>query len=140
MSARSRLSLSVDEDRRIIVLRYFGDLEGSEVNLTMMDHLSRLSEPWTYDSIVDLRRHNGTVTAAEIEELGMRWALLAQGRDTGRFTAVISQDPLVRARFALTEAAFPFRRMDIFDTFDEGIDWIDARRVQAGEKGSRNAA
>ncbi len=128
MSTRSRLSMTVDEASRIIVLRYLGHIEGEQINSSMMQQLAQLPEPWTYDSIVDMRRYEGVVLADEIQELGMRWALLAQGRDRGHFTAVISDDALVKARLHITQSAFPFRTLAYFDSFDDGLDWIKARR------------
>ncbi len=128
---RSRLTLTVDNDLRLLVMRYIGDIEGEQINFSMMEQLSAVDQPWTYDSLVDLRRHDGLVTAEEIQELGLRWAMLAQGRDKGRLIAIISTDPLVRARLSGTQGAFPFRVINLFETFDEGLDWIKAHRGPA---------
>lgn len=130
---RSRLTLTVDEAARILIVRYHGTLEGEQINDSMIDHLSRLEAPWDFDSIIDMRRYDGVVLAEDIQQLGMRWALLAQGRDRGRFTAVISEDPLVRARLSTTQAAFPFRNLAYFDYFDDGLDWIKAQRGDASQ-------
>lgn len=125
---RSRLSLTIDEASRLMILRYIGDMEGGEINTSMMQQLAALDQPWTYDTLVDMRRFEGVVLGDEIQELGLRWSLLAQGRDKGRLIAVISDDPLVWARQSLTQAAFPFRRVAYFGTLDEGLDWINATR------------
>ena len=125
---RSRLTLTIDHESRILLMRYIGAIEGEEINLSMMQQLSQLGEPWTFDTIVDMRRYDGVVLGEEIQELGMRWSILAQGRDKGRSIAVISEDPLVWARQSLTQAAFPFRKLAYFNTFDEGLDWIKSGR------------
>ncbi len=127
MTARARLSLTVDDEHRILLMRYLGAIEGDEINLSMMQQVSQLDRPWLYDSIIDMRRFDGAVLTSDIEELGLRWALLAQGRDKGRLTAVISEDPLVRARQSLTQGAFPFRTLGYFENFDEGLEWIKAQ-------------
>ena len=130
---RSRLSLTVDQASRLMILRYIGDMEGGEINTSMMQQLAALDQPWAYDSIVDMRRFEGVVLADEIQDLGMRWAMLAQGRDRNRSTAIISEDPLVHARVSITQGAFPFRTVAVFGTLDEGLDWIQARR-DAGQQ------
>lgn len=126
--SRSRISLTIDDVFHIIIVRYFGLIEGDEITESMMDHLARVEEAWSYDSIIDMRRYEGTVLITEIEELSQRWALFAQGRDGGCFTAVISSDPLVKARMPLTQAMFSTRNLANFDNFDQGLDWIKTQR------------
>lgn len=126
--ARSRLTISIDDAQKIFTVRYIGDIDGGEINDSMMSQLGQIEKPWEYDAIIDMRRHDGTVMASEIEELGMRWALLAQGRDQGRLTAVISEDPLVHARQSTTQSMFPHRITKIFSRLDEGLTWIYADR------------
>ena len=125
---RSRLTLTVDNDHRILIVRYIGDIDGEQINHSMMQQLTSVPEAWTYDSLIDMRRHDGTVLATEIEDLATRWNLFAQARDRGCFTAVISGDTLVRARLPLTQALFPTRTLAQFTGFDEGLDWLKAQR------------
>jgi len=122
--SRSRLTLSVDEDHKLFVVRYIGEIGGEEINDSMMTQLSRLDKPWEYHSIIDMRRHDAAVLSSEIEDLANRWNAMARGRDSGASTAVISEDPLVHARQNLTQAMFPARIMGYFYTFDEGLEWI----------------
>ncbi len=128
---RSRLTMTVDEEAHMLILRYIGAIEGDEINLSMIEQLSRLDAPWTYDTIIDMRRYDNTVLASEIDELGMKWGMLAQGRDKGRLTAIVSEDPLVWARLPISQAAFPHRILQTFKTYDEGMDWIRAGREAA---------
>ncbi|MBW8882598.1 MAG: hypothetical protein JF615_14595 [Asticcacaulis sp.] len=127
--SRSRISLTVDEDLRIWVARYFGEIEGDEINDSLMDHLIRIDQVWTYDSLIDMRRYDGTVLVGEIEELAHRWAEHAAGRDRGHFTAIVSTDPLVRARVPVTQSLFPTRNLAHFDNFDEGLEWLKRQRT-----------
>ena len=127
--SRSRISLLMDEAQRLFIVRYFGDIEGGEINDNLMEQLSHVEGAWTYDSVIDMRRYEGTVRVGEIEALGQAWALFAQGRDRGCFTAIISSDTLVRARRKVTQAFFPTRNLEYFANFDQGLEWI---RVQRG--------
>ena len=126
--SRSRVTVTVDESSRILIVRYFGQIEGDEINESLMDHLARVDGAWAYDSLIDMRRYEGTVLVTEIEELGHRWALFAQGRDRGCLTAIISSDPLVRARLSVTQSLFPMRVLENFGNFDQGLDWIKTQR------------
>lgn len=127
---RSRLTLSVDDANRIIVFRYIGGIDGGDINVSMIDQLRQIDQPWDYDNIVDMRRHEGTVTAGEIEELAERWQKLAQGRDHGRLIAIVSDDPLVVARLPISRAAFSNRIVEGFSLMEEAMDWIDTQRGQ----------
>ncbi len=128
MSRRSRIGFSVDETNRLLIARYIGDISGADINLQLMHHASRLHAPWQYDHIIDTRRHDGTVLARDTEQLAKRWAFMAQGRDAGRMTAMVTQDALIRARQSQRSVIFPGRIMQVFDNFDEALEWIRAAR------------
>ena len=125
---RSRLTLSVDQPNRIFTIRYIGAIDGDDINDSLLSQVSQVERPWEYDSIMDLRRHDGTVMAADIEDLGLRWSLLAKGRDQGRLTAIISEDPLVSARLSQSQAVFPHRTLCCFARLEDGVAWIQAQR------------
>jgi hypothetical protein len=127
---RSRLTLSVDDANRIIVFRYIGGIDGGDINVSMIDQLKQIDRPWDFDSIVDMRRHEGTVTAGEIEDLARRWQMLAQGRDQGRLIAIVSEDPLVFARLPISRAAFANRVVECFALMEEAMSWIEDQRRQ----------
>jgi hypothetical protein len=128
---RSRMTLSVDEPNKIFTLRYIGSIDGDEVNESVLQQLAQMTAPWEYDTIVDQRRHEGTILTAEIEELGLRWSQFAQGRDAGRLIAIVSEDSLVHARLSLSQAAFPQRVLKGFARMEEGVDWIMSQRAKA---------
>jgi hypothetical protein len=127
---RSRLTLSVDTPNQIIVFRYIGGIDGADINVSMIDQLRQIDQPWAYDNIVDLRRHEGLVTAGEIEDLGRRWQMLAQGRDAGGCIAIVTDDPLVFARLPITRGAFPGRIVEGFALIEEAMGWIESQRGQ----------
>jgi hypothetical protein len=125
---RARLTLSADHALKIFFVRYIGGIDGGDINDSMIDHLARVERPWEFDCVIDMRRHDGTVLATDIEDLAARWGQLAQGRDRGRRTAVISEDPLVRARLSVTQSLFPQRVMAHFENYDEGLEWLKTSR------------
>ncbi len=130
--SRSRLTLSVDEDHKLFVVRYIGDIAGEDINDSLLTQLSHLDKPWEYHSLIDMRRHDAPVLVSEIDDLARRWNDMARGRDHGARIAVVSEDPLVHARQTLTQAMFPGRVMGYFYTFDEGLEWIKDLAAHAG--------
>lgn len=136
---RARITFTVDEPTRIIIIRYVGDLDGPHVNDALIAQYKELDRCWEYDNLIDLRRFDGAVLATDIEDLGRRWDEIAQGRDKGQLSAIISEDVHVHARFAITQAAFPNRIMTIFRDFDEGLDWLTQQRRALSPKGSSHA-
>jgi hypothetical protein len=120
----ARVAFSIDEPRKTIILRYIGDITGDRLYAQVLEYIHTVEAPWLYDFLVDTRRFDGVIRAADTEKLGRLWAELAQGRDAGRRIAVISSDPLVRARKSLRDAIFPHRTSGVFDTMDEALEWL----------------
>jgi len=129
--SRSRLTLSIDEDHKLFVVRYIGEIGGEEINDSLLTQLSQVDKPWEYHTLIDMRRHDATVLSSEIEDLARRWNAMARGRDAGARIAVVSDDPLVHARQTLAQGMFPQRVMGYFHTFDEGLEWIKAGGSQS---------
>ncbi|MDI7774661.1 hypothetical protein [Asticcacaulis sp. EMRT-3] len=124
MTSHDRVSLSLDEDHRILTLRYIGGLGGDVLYAQLLEQFHRISAPWSYDILVDTRRYDGVILASHTEAFGQQWADLAQGRDQGRLMAIITTDPLIRVRKGLRTTIFPNHISEVFATFDEGLDWI----------------
>ncbi|MFT4075450.1 MAG: hypothetical protein QM647_07945 [Asticcacaulis sp.] len=125
---RSRITLTADKEARIVFIRYIGDVDGQTITETSISQFSDIEQVWAYDAIFDLRRFDGVLLSSELQELGDRWRALANGRDAGRRSAIITSDPFPMARLPATRAQFPGRVIDIFSTFDEGLEWIKSGR------------
>ncbi len=125
---RARLTLSADHELKIFFVRYIGGIDGGDINDSMIEQVAKIDRAWEYDCVIDMRRHDGTVLASDIDALAARWGQLAQGRDRGRRTAVVSEDPLVRARMPITQSLFPQRVMMHFENYEEGLEWLKASR------------
>jgi hypothetical protein len=131
---RARIAFRADPARRLIVVRYIGDLGGDQLCREMMDLFRDVENVWEYDCLYDLTRHEGTVSSAHNEELGRQWRDLVQGRDTGRCTAIVSRDPLLHARASVSQSAFSARTLALFYTVEEGEAWIADRRAGENRK------
>ncbi len=124
MSPHARVAFSIDETRMTLILRYIGNISGDRLYAQVLDHLRSVDAPWLYDFLVDTRRFDGVIQAADTENIGRQWAELAQGRDAGRRIVVVSSDPLVHARKSLRDAIFPYRTSAVFETMDEALEWL----------------
>lgn len=126
---RPRLSFNIDESEKLVVIRYIGNLPGHEIVETLAANLKAMDAPWLYDMIFDMRRFEGFVPFEELSLLAMNWAEIAQGRDKGRKVAIISEDPLVHARFSAYKQEFPTREFRVFKEFGETSAWISGAAI-----------
>lgn len=126
--SRPRLSFDADTENRIILIRYLGNLDGAVIVAELIEHWKNVEQLWEYDNVFDLRRFEGVLSMTEVEALAIGWNDIVRGRDAGRMTAIIAPDPLIFARLRMVRGFYPLRAIDVFDTVDEGLDWIQAQR------------
>ncbi|MBP2158897.1 MULTISPECIES: hypothetical protein [Asticcacaulis] len=127
--ARSHLNISIFPDERHILVRPKGELSGSEIGEGSLARIMEMPDAFTYDHLLDLRRFDGAVMSSELAEFGQTWREAAAGRDAGARTAIVSTDALLRARLSFYRQQFPEREIEVFDTFDEALDWLKTRRA-----------
>jgi len=131
---RARANFTIDEAARIIFVRYIGDLEAAEAIDSSLEQVARIEHIWEYDHIFDLRRFEGVMLSTEVADMAKQWNQLVCGRDKGRLSAIISPDPFIHSRISLTRSVFPTRIMEVFNGFDEGIDWITRQRADRSQE------
>ena len=127
---RPRVSVHIDEARRIATVRYVGAINGDRIIPEVLAAYGALERPWEFDCVWDMRRHTGRTEIRDNEALSRGWLNLCGGRDAGRLTAVVSSDPLIDARLPLTQQLFPFRTVALFGTVEAAWDWIETSRVE----------
>ena len=125
---RPRIVFQADEAQRIVSVRYIGAVDGDQVVSEVLGFFRALDKAWAYDCIWDLTRHTGWVEIRHIDELSDGWKAITGGRDTGRYTAVVSLDPLVDVRLPLTQRMFPFRTVALFGEAEVARQWIETAR------------
>lgn len=131
---RPRLSFNIDEEQKLIVIRYIGALDGHEIVATLSKNFEAMGDPWLYDMVFDMRRFDGFVPFEELGLLARNWAVLAQGRDMGRKVAIISSDPLVHARFGAYKQEFPTRTFQVYSDINEGWMWLTGSDASADSR------
>lgn len=125
---RPRLTFKADTATRILFVRWIGDMPGRDIVDGMITQMKIMDEPWTYDMIIDLLRFEGHLHVAESDALGQVWRDLAQGRDAGRRSAIVTGDPLLAARLNMTRETFPGRTLAMFGQVQEALDWLASAR------------
>jgi hypothetical protein len=128
--SRSHLSVSIFPAKRHILVRPAGELSGTEIGQGSMARIMETPDAFTYDHLLDLRRFDGAVMGSELAAFGETWRKTAAGRDAGTRTAIVSTDPLMRARLSFYRQQFPERDIDVFNTFDEALDWLRSQRAE----------
>jgi hypothetical protein len=123
-----------DDTLKLLTLSYSGFIMGQDIIGDIIAHTRRIADPWLYDIIIDFSDFEGTVLTSDMENLAARWNAVAQGRDHGRLSALVSTDALFKARMPLRKAAFPLRTVRLFATFAEAHQWIIETR--SGEENS----
>jgi hypothetical protein len=127
--AYTHLNISIFPDERHVLVRPKGELSGTEIGVTSLTRILETPEAFTYDHLLDLRRFDGASMSSELAAFGQTWRESADGRDAGTRTAIVSTDPLFRARVSFYREQFPEREIDIFGTFDEALDWLKTART-----------
>ncbi len=127
---RPRVGFHVDESQHLLTVRYVGDICGDEILPKMLAACHALDKAWRFDVIHDLRRHTGRMDIRDNEAFAQGWRAICGGRDAGRCTAIVSNDPLVDARLPLTQAMFPGRTVAVFGTNESARAWIDTVRAE----------
>lgn len=130
---RPRVLFAADQRRRLITIRYIGNIAGDIVVSTILDHLNVLERVWEYDSVFDLTRHEGLVEMRDHDAFARGWRNLAGGRDAGRRTAVVSLDPLIEARLPLLQSLFPFRTLMVFNSMSAAEAWLQEGRENSAD-------
>ncbi|MBW8882599.1 MAG: hypothetical protein JF615_14600 [Asticcacaulis sp.] len=128
MSQRSRISLTVDVSSHILMIRLHS-LGDAHETPDLIDHVNDVAEPWSYDAILDFRRYEAELSHDYLIHLGQKWVQLAQGRDLGRRLALISPCPVLSGQLLALAKALPGRGLAVFESFDDGLDWIKASRT-----------
>ena len=128
---RPRLTFKADPATRILFVRWIGDMPGRDIVDGMIGHMKTMEQPWTYDMVIDLLRFEGHLHLPESDALGQVWRELAQGRDAGRRSAIVTGDPLLAARLSMTRETFPGRTLAMFGQVQEALTWLATAQPSA---------
>ncbi len=119
------LTWEVDPERRITVLRLVGDLDGGAVCAGIEAFWSAHPESIPNHCVVDMRNYTGNLAYDDLATIGTRWRVLAQGRDAGCGTAIVTHDRFATFLMRVVMLLFPTRRFALFADVDEAMNWLE---------------
>ncbi|MDI7774660.1 hypothetical protein [Asticcacaulis sp. EMRT-3] len=123
---RSRFSITPDRPNRLMIIRLHS-LSGDSIPAPdLIDALAGIEEPWLYNALFDFRRYEAELSRDYLAFLTKKWSALTQGRDRARCMALVSRDYDLKRRLYGMLEIMPERAIDVFDDFDEALDWIKA--------------
>ncbi|ESQ89882.1 hypothetical protein ABAC460_11310 [Asticcacaulis sp. AC460] len=123
MPKRSRISLNVDGLNRILFIRLHS-LRDERASPDLIDRLGKVDKPWTYDALFDFRRYEAELSGDYLSFLTHKWRALTEGRDRDRRMALVSPCPVLHLQLRELRGAMPDRGIAVFESFDEGLDWL----------------
>lgn len=126
MSKRSRFAVTVDRDNMILIIRFHSVRNDQEAGPDLIDLLATVDSPWLFNAIFDFRRYEADLSRDYLKFLTEKWAAFTRGRDQARSMALVGGDSDLTFNLKAMLNVMPDRRIAIFDTFDEGLDWIKA--------------
>lgn len=126
MSKRSRFAVTADRANMILIIRFHSVRNDQDTGPDLIDLLATVETPWLFNAIFDFRRYEADLSRDYLKFLTEKWTALTRGRDQGRSMALVGGDCDLTFNLKAMLDVMPDRRIGIFDTFDEGLDWIKA--------------
>lgn len=120
------IRIEVDEINNIIAVQLPGGAEHTNLRDDLIAVFREIKNAYQFDWLIDLRLNEHAISAADNADLAHEWWDFSKGRDVGRRLAVITADPLRLARLSESQATFPYRRLAMFETVDEGMNWLQS--------------
>lgn len=126
MSMRSRYAVTVDRENMILIIRFHSVRNDQEAGPDLIDLLATVDSPWLYNAIFDFRRYEADLSRDYLKFLTDKWSAFTRGRDQDRCMALVGGDCDLTFNLKAMLDVMPPRHIGIFDTFDEGLEWIKA--------------
>jgi hypothetical protein len=121
---RSHFSLMIDRSERLLIIRLYGLRPENAKAPDLIDSLAGIDAPWLYNALFDFRRYEAELSREYLAFLTQKWNLLTHGRDQDRCMALVSRDYDLKRRLSGMHDVMPGRAIEVFEDFDEALDWI----------------
>lgn len=134
-----RLNFFVDKDRKVLIFRVIGAMPSAEFVQRLFDAYATIDRPWDWSRVMDFRRFEGLIDFSDVEETARRWKDMTTGETYHAKVAVVSTDPLDKARVPTASPLFPNETVCHFSDYHEAMAWIlapDALERRADRLGS----
>jgi hypothetical protein len=126
MSLPYRLSVTIDETKKLLIGRVLGPMPSRILTEEFLSAYAALEKPWYYNRLIDYRRFTGTVDYADAEYFARQWAEWVKDDAHRSKVAFVTLDPLELARTSTIAHLFPHDIMKGFTSPDEALEWLEA--------------
>ena len=131
MPSGFRISHRIDETQNRLLVTVRGTYEGSALIDALITIYQQIDHPWSYDRVMDMRAAEGFTTLPDLMRAAQALAAMAGTPPPPRKRlALISKDPLDKARLAGIGDIFPKDYIQTFESLDEALTWLDSTPPQ----------
>ncbi len=91
----------------------------------LWEFISTLEDPWRYNAIFNMLDWPGVTPFAIVQEFADRFNELMGGRDVGKRSCTVDNNPVTQSRYATSsfQNLFPNRQLQLFDNLDDAFLW-----------------
>lgn len=124
-NAEQQPKIDRQADRDLMVVSYPLLGNCTSVPHKVMENMRGDPQPWRWNILFDMLPFEGHEVFEEWEAFARAWYDVAGDRDSGRRMAVVSDKPLIAARFRTHsyQDLFPTREMRLFASLDDALAW-----------------
>ncbi|ESQ90366.1 hypothetical protein ABAC460_09430 [Asticcacaulis sp. AC460] len=119
-----RLNVFVDEDRKVLIFRVIGAMPSAEFVQRLHAAYATIDRPWTWSRVMDFRRFEGVIDLTDVEEMAQRWKAMTADQNYHARVAVVSTDPLDKARVPTASPLFPNETVCHFSDYHDAMAWV----------------
>lgn len=124
MSSKARFNFFVDDRNRFLVVRPIGPLSGPDLAAHVIEAYRNIEAPWTFNRIVDLRRHTSYFTKADRGLIASAWSELTAGVKYHAHVAMVVREAYEKVRLPELCEQFPNETICYFLNYHEAVGWI----------------
>lgn len=119
-----QIAHQIDKQARILTIKIVGEVTDARA-LRDIPRIWQLDpEIPGYDSIIDLRLDEGTISWNAVSEIAEKWHAYPRGAEAGRRTAVVVRSDLWDPIVAMIAKSFPKRHFETFRSPEDARSWI----------------
>jgi hypothetical protein len=118
------LTWEVDPKRQLTILRLVGDLEGWALRARIEAFWRAHPESIANHCLVDMRDYTGDLHYDDLFAIARQWRELAQQRDAGCGTAIVTHDRFAKFLMKVVTLLFPTRRFALFAELGDAMHWL----------------
>jgi len=121
---QSRFNFIEDKENRLLIVRPVGDIPGDLFAQHVIEAYRGVEMPWTYNRIIDMRRHTGHVEDKDRGAIAKVWAELTAGISYRAYVAMLMRHTYEKVRLPQISTDFPNETICVFNDYHEAVGWV----------------